>query len=109
LTEGAKIELIVGKTTSFFSKDDIITAKEMLHDRFQFTSRFVRNIKCEENVIEIFKWLHARDKDKKPMPKFIIENPCSAPTLGDAVGAILVFKVNVLGQKIDCLVKSNNN
>ena len=31
MTEGAKIELIVGKTTSFFSKDDIITAKEMLH------------------------------------------------------------------------------
>ncbi|KAK2704091.1 hypothetical protein QYM36_017601 [Artemia franciscana] len=64
----------------------------MLHDKFQFTSKFVRNVKCEDNATEICKWLHARDKEKKPMPKFIIENPCSAPTLGDAVGAILVFK-----------------
>jgi hypothetical protein len=32
MTEGVKVELIVGKTTSFFSKDDVITAKEMLHD-----------------------------------------------------------------------------
>ena len=109
MTEGAKIELIVGKTTSFFSKDDIITAKEILNDKFQFTSRFVRNVKCEDNVTEICKWLHARDKEKKPMPKFVIENPCSVPTLGDAVVATLAVKVNELGRKIDYLVESNNN
>jgi hypothetical protein len=41
MTEGAKIDLIVCKKTVFFSKDDIITAKEMLHDKGQVAPTLV--------------------------------------------------------------------
>ena len=101
MLDGAKIDLIIGKAVSFFYHGTIISAKEFLYKELNIQSRCVKNAKDEDNVFDICKQLNQAAKDNLPVPTFVIFSPSETPTIGEAVSATLVSKVNELSRKID--------
>ena len=101
LTDGIKLECIVKACVAFYTHEDFIKAKRILHTELNITNRLVTYSKDEDNIIEICKILVSAAKNNVSMPKFVIFNPCSVPVIGDAVNATVTAKVNELSRKLD--------
>jgi hypothetical protein len=107
MIDGIKVETIIAKSTSFFSHETILKAKEVLHQLLEIGTRLIRCQKDDENVLDICKWLSTASKEKRKIPKFVIYSPCEIPTIGDAIVATLTCRMNELSRKIDSLSELN--
>ena len=107
MIDGIKVETIIAKSTSFFSHETILKAKEVLHQVLEIGTRLIRCQKDDENVLDICKWLSTASKEKRKIPKFVIYSPCEIPTIGDAIVATLTCRMNELSRKIDSLSELN--
>ena len=61
----------------------------------------VTHSKNEDNILNMCKTLFAAAKQKLKIPKIVILTPCEVQTIGEAVNATVVSKVNRLSRKLD--------
>ena len=101
LNDGIKMESIIKSAVGHYDHETIILAKRILHTELNEPNRVVIRAKDEDNILEMSKTLVNAAKQKVNIPKFVIFSPCEVPTIGDAVSATAISKINEMSRKLD--------
>ena len=111
MNDGLKIEVITATALSFFTLEQIIEAKAVLHKELKIETRLIKHSKKEdENVIDMCRWFNqAATRDKKLIPTFVILTPCSVPTVGESTSATAICRLNEIKRKVDGLYEMAQN
>ena len=104
LADGVRQELIQKAVVAYFDRDTIIQAKKVLYAELSVTTRMLTHFKDEDNILIMCKTLVAAAKQNLKIPKFVILSPCEVPTIGEAVNATVVSKINEISRKLDSVL-----
>ena len=104
LIDGVKQKLVQKAGVAYFDRNTIIQSKKVLYAKPSVQTQMVTHSKDEDNIFKICKTLVAAAKQNLKIPKFVILSPCEVPTIGEAVNATVVSKVNELSRKLDSVL-----
>jgi hypothetical protein len=69
---GIKSDSLIKSCVQFFEKRVILEAKKVLYDESGYDERCIRQVKEEDNVIDIGRLVTRCAKNRKILPKFAI-------------------------------------
>ena len=101
LTDGVRQELIQKAAVTYFDRDTIIQAKKVLYAKLSVTTRMVTHFKDEDNILNMCKIVVAAAMQNLKIQKIFILSPCEVQTIGEAVNATVISKINALSRKLE--------